>query len=55
LERRESWENFFLGSSHDKNRFDYSMSDLRKYQNELLPYTHIGASVHSVLGAEEAQ
>ncbi|MDP4105608.1 MAG: thiamine phosphate synthase [Bacillota bacterium] len=32
-----------------------SISDLRKYQNDLLPFLNIGASVHSVSEAAEAQ
>ena len=32
-----------------------SMPDLRKYKNELLPFIQLGASVHSVSEAVEAQ
>jgi thiamine-phosphate pyrophosphorylase len=32
-----------------------SISDLRKHQNDLLPFINIGASVHSVSEAAEAQ
>lgn len=32
-----------------------SISDLRKHQNDLLPFLNIGASVHSVSEAAEAQ
>jgi len=32
-----------------------SMSDLRTYKNEIDQFVHIGASVHSVLEAKEAQ
>lgn len=32
-----------------------SMPDFRKNKNELLPFIHIGASIHSVPEAEEAQ
>lgn len=48
-------QNIEIASKLKLPNIHLSMSDLRTYKNELKQFVHIGASVHSVLEAKEAQ
>lgn len=48
-------QNIETASKLNLSNIHLSMSDLRKYKNDLHQFTNIGASVHSVLEAKEAQ
>lgn len=48
-------QNIEIASKLNLPNIHLSMSDLRKYKSELHQFVNIGASVHSVLEAKEAQ
>jgi thiamine-phosphate diphosphorylase len=48
-------QNITVAAELKLQNIHFSISDLRKYQNDLFPFMNIGASVHSLSEAVEAQ
>jgi len=48
-------QNIGIAAKMKLSNIHLSMSDLRTYKNEIHQFVHIGASVHSILEAKEAQ